>query len=140
MSKKKILVISGDPVLMDLLQKNLSTGGFQVVSVEETEKEVESMLAMGRPDLVIVDIMMPSMEGLKVTLRIRKNYDVPVIMLTSTMAGKDKVRGLDLSSDDYLSRSVDVVQLMDWIKETFARNATIPYYNPDFDSNDNRQN
>jgi DNA-binding response OmpR family regulator len=140
MSKKKILIVSGDPVLMDLLQKNLSIGGFQVVGVEETDREVESMLSIGQPDLVIVDIMMPKMEGFKVTLRIRKKFDVPVIMLTSRMAEKDKVRGLDLSSDDCLSRSVDVVQLMDWIKETFARNATMPYYHSEPDNSGNRQN
>lgn len=128
MSQKKILIVSGDPVLLDLLQKNLSTSGYQVLSVEENDREMEPVLKEGQPDLVIVDIQMPKMEGIKISLSIRKKYDVPIIMLTSKLADKNKVKGLDLSTENHLSDSIDVVQLMEWIKDTFTHNAAMGGY------------
>ncbi len=135
MNQKKILIVSGDPVLLDLLQKNLSTSGYQVVSVDETSRAIEPVLSEDQPDLVIVDIMMPKMEGIKISLSIRKKFDVPIIMLTSKPAEKNSVKGLDLSSDDLLSNSIDVVQLMEWIKETFTHNAATSYQPSDSNGN-----
>jgi DNA-binding response OmpR family regulator len=140
MGQKKILIVSGDSVLLNLLQKALSASNFQVVSVEETSDEVDSLVKAGQPDLVIVDIMVPKMKGIKVSLSIRRKCDVPIIMLTSRLAEKEQVRGLDLSSEDHLSESIDVGKLMDWIKETFARNATTSYYQSEFNGNGNGKN
>ena len=80
------------------------------------------------------------MRGINVSLSIRKKRDVPIIMLTTHLAEKDKVRSLDLSTEDHLSNSIDVVQLMAWIKETFARKATTSYYQSEFNSNGNGKN
>ena len=125
MSQKKLLVTSNDPVLVDLLQKNLSEEGYRVICVAENTGEIDSAMKVEQPDLVIVDIMLPGLEGVRVSLNIRMKYDVPIIMITSRLAEKNKVRGLDLSAENYLSSSLNVMQLTDWIKETFTRNAVI---------------
>ena len=130
MSQKKLLVTSSDPVLVDLLQKNLSEEGYRVICVAENTGEIDSAMKVEQPDLVIVDIMLPGLEGVRVSLNIRMKYDVPIIMITSRLAEKNKVRGLDLSAENYLSSSLNVMQLTDWIKETFTRNAVMSYPEP----------
>lgn len=140
MKQKKVLIVSGDPILLELLQKNLADSGYQVVSVEEDSKELNSMLKVDAPDMVIVDIMMPKMEGIKISLSIRKKYDVPVIMLSTYSAGKEKVRGLDMGAKDALSNSVDILELMDWIKEAFSRNHACGYHSSDSNGNGRMEN
>ena len=130
MSQKKLLVTSNDPVLVDLLQKNLSEEGYRVICVAENTGEIDSAMKVEQPDLVIVDIGLPGLEGVRVSLNIRMKYDVPIIMITSRLAEKNKVRGLDLSAENYLSSSLNVMQLTDWIKEIFTRNAVMSYPEP----------
>lgn len=137
MSQKKILVISSDPVLVDLVQKNLSEEGYRVICVAENTGEIDSALAVEQPDLVIVDIMLPGLEGVRVSLNIRMKYDVPIIMITSRLAETNEVRGLDLSAENYLSNSLNVMQLTGWIKETFTRNAAMSYPEPYHNGNGN---
>jgi DNA-binding response OmpR family regulator len=124
--ERKILIIISDPVWPDLLRKNRVASGYQVFIVKETGKEVDSLLKMGTPDLVLVDIIMPCMKGIETSINICRKHDVPVIMLTSYRTDKEKFRGIDLSTEDKLSDSFDVVELMNWIKETLARNITAP--------------
>jgi len=129
MSQKKVLVISNNPVLVDFLQKNLAGEGYRVVCVAEKTGEIASVIQEEKPDLVVVDIILSGMDGIRVSLNIRRKYDVPIIMLTSRSDDRDKVRGLDLSAEDHLSGSINTRQLMDWIRETFTRNAEISYSN-----------
>ena len=124
MAEKKILIVSGDPALLDFLQENLSAGGYDVMSTEDNEQGLKTLLDKASPDLVILDITMPKMQGVRICVRIRQRHDVPVIMLTTWKAGKDKVKGLDLRANDYLTDSIDIGELMAWIKETFSRNGS----------------
>ena len=121
MGKKKILIISGDQALLELLEKNLSAHGYHVISSENNEKEANKLFDMIKPNLIILDIMMPKMEGIKLCVRIRQQHDIPVLLLTANTAKKDKVKGLDLSSEEYLTDPIDADELTSWVKEIFLR-------------------
>ena len=121
MAKNKILVISGDPVMLGFLQLNLRESEYQVVSTQRTGEELGAVLDEELPNLVILDIMMPDLDGIEVCLRIRQWSQVPILMLSAWGAGQDKVRGLDLSADSYLTEPFGIDELRAQIKETLQR-------------------
>lgn len=131
MAQRKVLVISGEKTLLDLLAKNLTASGYEIKSVEEDDPEMESFVSSEQPDLIIVDIMMPKMKGITVSLKIRKRFNVPIIMLTSQSTSREKVRSLDLSSAGSLSDPVDMGVIKNWIEETFSRNNAIGFNRSD---------
>ena len=119
---RKILVISDDPKLLGTLQRNLPGEGYQVTSVEDNVEEPEAMLGEVTPDLIILDIQMPRMDGIELCLRIRQWFQIPIIMLSTWEAKKDTVRSLDLSADGYLTEPFGIEDLMTQIENTFSRN------------------
>ena len=121
MAKNKILVISGDPVMLGFLQLNLRESEYQVVSTQRTGEELGAVLDEELPNLVILDIMMPGLDGIEVCLRIRQWSQVPILMLSAWGAGQDQVRGLDLSADSYLTEPFGIDELKVQIKETLER-------------------
>jgi len=125
MAEKKILVVSGDSTLLGFLEKNLPVNGYQVVSTRDTGERLKTVLDRVLPDLLVLDIMMPSLDGIEVCLRIRQWSEVPILMLTTWGAGKDKVRGLDLSSESYLTSPSGIAELTKQVEETLC-NSTAP--------------
>ncbi len=100
---ERILVIEDEPKIADLVKRGLIYEGYQV----EVAPDGERGLAMARdhlPDLVIVDVMLPGMNGFEVSKRLHAAGDVPILMLTARDAVSDKVRGLDAGADDYLTK------------------------------------
>ncbi len=122
MAKKKILIVSSEPELLGLLQHNLPENGYQVTSIGDIEEDLKEVVDRFLPDLIILDILMPWLDGVEVCLRIRQWCQAPVIMLSTWDAGKDTVRSLDLSSDSYLSKPYGVADLMAQIDDTLCRN------------------
>lgn len=122
MAEKKILIVSGDPVLRGFLHHNLPDKGYQVASTKDSGEELKAVLYQELPDLVILDIMMPRLDGIEVCLRIRQWSQVPIIMLSAWGAGRDKARGLDLSAESYLTKPLGIAELVAWIEETLSRN------------------
>ncbi|MBU2608833.1 MAG: response regulator [Chloroflexi bacterium] len=120
--KKKILIVSSEPELQGILHQNLTEGGYQLTSIEDCEEELKELVDGFLPDLIILDISMPWLDGIETCLRIRQWCQTPVIMLSTWDAKKDTVRSLDLSSDSYLTEPYNVQELMSQIEETICRN------------------
>ena len=123
MAKKKILVVSGDPMLIDILGTKLSADGYEVLaSPEEKAPDVKAVVDRENPDLLVLDIMMPNLDGIEVCLRIRQWSRIPIIMLSTWGAGEGKVRGLNLGADGYLTQPFGSDELMVRIRGILARN------------------
>ena len=121
-AKIKILAISSDPIMLKLFQQNLNGGDFEVASTQYTGEELRTVLDKELPELVILDVMMPSMDGIEVCLGIRQWSQVPIMMLSAWGAGEGKVRRLDLSAYSYLTEPFGMDKLMASIKETLRVN------------------
>ncbi len=115
-NKNNILVVSRDNRLVEILRQSLPHKGFVVTSTEAKSKGLKETLSEVMPDLVILDAMMPKLEGIETLLDLRQWSAVPIIMLSTWGAAKGAVRGLDLSSDCYLTESITVDQLLSKIK------------------------
>ena len=122
MAKIEILVISSDPALLRLLQQNFNKSDYQIASTQHTDEELKAVLEKEAPDIVILDIMMPNLNGVEVCLRIRQWSQIPIIMLSAWGAEQGKVRGLDLSADSYLTEPFGIDELMVRIEEVLQRN------------------
>jgi two-component system alkaline phosphatase synthesis response regulator PhoP len=114
--KKKILIIEDEQDLIKGLKLNLSDEGFEVGwavnGVEGLRKAIEEA-----PDLIILDIMLPEMDGLEVCRKLRqKNINIPVIMLTAKGGEIDKVVGLEIGADDYMTKPFSIRELLARIK------------------------
>jgi len=118
--KNKILIIDDDPKLNDLLNEYLVKFGFDVISAihpHEGLKLIESQ----QPDLIILDIMMPEMDGFEVCREVRKEYSIPIIMLTARGEVTDRVVGLELGADDYLPKPFEPRELVARIQTVLRR-------------------
>ncbi len=106
MTKPTVLVIEDDPDIVELLEYNLQREGYVVASVGDGEKGLERALRR-RPDLVLLDLMLPGIDGLEVCRRLRaseEGAEMPVIMLTAKGEETDVVLGLELGADDYITK------------------------------------
>ena len=101
MANEKILVVDDDQNICELLRLYLTKEGFQVTLASDGEDALEKY-AQIKPDMVLLDVMMPRLDGWEVCRRIRKQGDTPVIMLTAKGETFDKVLGLELGADDYI--------------------------------------
>ena len=99
----RILIVDDDKALVTLLVDYLSLEGFMTESAGDGPQALEK-LAQTRFDLVILDVMMPSMTGTEVLARIRERYDTPVLMLTGKGDSIDRIVGLELGADDYVAK------------------------------------
>jgi len=108
--KHMILVADDDAPILRLVRAKLQTDGYAVVTATNGEEAVQAA-ERERPDLVVLDIMMPVMDGLEAMKRIRQVSNVPIILLTARTSGADKVRGLDQGADDYVTKPFDPDEL-----------------------------
>ncbi len=122
MKKTRILAISSDPVMLRFLGQNLSAGDYQLVTRQDSAEELRAELEAELPDCIILDIMMPSLDGIEVCLRLRQWCLTPILMLSAWGAGEGKVRGLNLGTDSYLTEPFGADELIVRIKEALGRN------------------
>lgn len=116
----RILIVDDDPQILSVLRRGLAFEGYTVDRAENGEKA----LAIARqtpPDLVIVDIMMPGLDGIEVTKRLRQGGDVPVLMLTAKGTVPDRVQGLDAGADDYLVKPFALDELLARVRALLRR-------------------
>jgi len=116
------MVISSDPTMLRFLEQNLSENDYPIANTQYTGEELRAVLDTEHPDLIIVDIMKPNLDGIEVCLRIRQWSDAPIIMLSAWGAGADKVRALDLGADCYLTEPFGVDELRARINEALRYN------------------
>jgi len=117
---QKILVIDDDEKLNELLKNYLSDFGYTVLSATHPEKGLQ-LISSRKPELVILDVMLPEMSGFEVCKRIRQDSDVPVIMLTARGELMDRVVGLELGADDYLPKPFEPRELVARIQTVLRR-------------------
>src|SRR6266853_3307298 len=101
--KTTILTADDDPQLLRLVARNLEFEDYHVLTASDGKHALEQIEAQ-RPDLVLLDVMMPKMDGFTVCQRVRAFSWVPIIIVTARGQDQDKVRGLDLGADDYLTK------------------------------------
>lgn len=121
----RILVAEDDPGSRELLRRFLESHGHEVIAVANGSEALERFTA-GGADLLLLDVMMPRLDGWAVLEEIRQQSDVPVIMVTVKDATDDKVRGLQLGADDYVTKPFDLQELEARIEAVMRRFAPGP--------------
>ena len=129
---KKILVVEDDKNIREVVCYNLMAEGYEVVAAHDGEKALEAF-EKENPDLVLLDIMMPRMDGFEVCRRIREKSQVPIIMQTARAEEVDKVLGLELGADDYVTKPFSVRELLARVKANLRRQDTPRDSNADGD-------
>ncbi|MFD1416183.1 response regulator YycF [Oceanobacillus jeddahense] len=117
---QKILVVDDEQPIADILQFNLEKEGYQVVVANDGDTAIE-LAESERPNLILLDIMLPGKDGNEVLREIRKTQSVPVIMLTAKDAEIDKVLGLELGADDYVTKPFSNRELIARVKANLRR-------------------
>ena len=116
----RILVVDDEPRYIRLLEANLATKDYQVFTATDGEEALESFSA-NPVDLILLDVMLPGMDGFAVCQRIRQFSNVPIIMLTAKGEEHDRVRGLDAGADDYLVKPFSVMELLARVRAVLRR-------------------
>ena len=119
-SNRTVLVIDDDEKLNNLLKDYLKKFGYQVKTVTHPEDGLE-ILESELPDIIILDIMLPGMDGFETCKEIRKLYNVPIIMLTARGDVTDRIVGLEIGADDYLSKPFEPRELVARIQSILRR-------------------
>jgi phosphate regulon transcriptional regulator PhoB len=120
---KKILVVDDERDIVDLISYNLEKEGFATIGAYDGESSLELVKA-AKPDLVILDLMLPGIRGLEVCKFIRKNPDtetLPIIMLTAKGDHVDKILGLEMGADDYITKPFNVRELIARVRAVIRR-------------------
>lgn len=122
MSAKKPTIVAADddPQLLRLVTRNLQLEGYEVVAASDGQQALER-IEEKLPDLVILDVMMPKLDGFAVCERVREFSAVPIIIVTARGQDQDKIRGLDLGADDYLTKPFSVEELLARVRAVLRR-------------------
>jgi DNA-binding response OmpR family regulator len=120
---KKILLIDDDPTLQRLLSQFLEADSFEVSSAQNGSTGLRLAYDQ-RPDLILLDVMLPGMDGWEVCARLRELSDVPIIMLTAKTTEADKLRGFRLGVDDYVTKPFSFAELVARIQAVLTRAKT----------------
>ena len=120
MANEKILVVDDDTNICELLRLYLTKEGYQVTTANDGEEGLEKFNQI-KPDMVLLDVMMPGLDGLEVCRRIRAAGNTPVMMLTAKGETFDKVLGLELGADDYMVKPFDTKEVIARIKAVLRR-------------------
>jgi DNA-binding response OmpR family regulator len=118
----KILIVDDEPPIIDVLSYNLRRANYEVVIARDGEQAL-AQARRERPDLIILDLMLPRLDGLEVCRTLRREREVPIIMLTALDAEVDRVVGLELGADDYVVKPFSVRELMARVKNVLRRSA-----------------
>lgn len=118
--KKTILIVDDEKPIVDILVYNLQKEGYDTLEANDGELAV-SLALEKKPDLILLDIMLPKMDGLAVCKRIRHTLNVPILMLSAKDEEIDKILGLELGADDYVTKPFSVRELMARVKANLRK-------------------
>ena len=121
---KKVLVVDDERPIVEILKINLQKEGYTVFEAYDGEEAVNRALTV-EPDLILLDVMLPKLDGFSVCKKIREKSSVPILMLTAREEELDKVLGLELGADDYITKPFSVRELMARVKANMRRNETV---------------
>src|SRR5512142_1102938 len=122
---KRILIVDDEPRYLRLLEANLKTEGYTVVTASDGLQAIDAYSAQP-VDLILLDIMMPRLDGFATCQRIREFSNVPIIMLTAKGEEQDRVKGLDLGADDYLVKPFSATELLARVRAVLRRAQVTP--------------
>jgi len=117
---KKILIVDDDKNLLNVLRYNLENEGYAVITAEHGVQGLEEAREQ-KPDMVILDIMLPGLDGLEVCRIIRRETSAPILMLTARGQEADKIRGLEAGADDYVTKPFSIGELIARIRALLCR-------------------
>ena len=120
-SQKTVLVVDDEKPIVDILVYNLKKEGYNTLEASDGEEAI-NMVINNKPDLVLLDIMLPKMDGLTVCKKIRHNYNIPILMLSAKDEEIDKILGLELGADDYITKPFSVRELIARVKANLRKN------------------
>jgi two-component system KDP operon response regulator KdpE len=118
-----ILIVDDEPRYLRLMEANLITEGFQVIKATNGQEAVDQVVEH-HPDLVLLDVMMPILDGFGALERIREFSNVPIIIVTARGSENDRVRGLDLGADDYIVKPFSATELLARVRAVMRRAIT----------------
>ena len=120
MDTQKILVVDDDREILFSLSKLLEYDGFEVIQARDGSEALEQ-LEKEKPDLILLDIMMPKLDGISALMKIRESNHVPVIVLSAKTQDSDKVYGLTMGADDYICKPYNPAELSARVKALLRR-------------------
>lgn len=126
---EKILVVDDDVAIGELLEQYLGSEGFTVASVVDGQS-MDRFLVGQTVDLIILDIMLPGEDGLSIARRLRKDYDTPILMLSARGDEVDRIVGLEVGADDYLSKPFNPRELLARVRAILRRNHPVQEKEP----------
>ncbi|WP_058486933.1 response regulator YycF [Defluviitalea phaphyphila] len=118
--KQKVLIVDDEKNITDIIEYNLKKEGYEVLKAYDGE-EALNIIFDKDPDLILLDIMMPKIDGFQVCRKVREKKDTPIVMLTARAEEVDKVLGLELGADDYVTKPFSVRELMARVKANLRR-------------------
>ena len=121
--ENRILVVDDEKPIVDILKINLEKNGYKVICAYDGEMAIEKAFSE-EPDLILLDVMLPKTDGFSVCKKIREKSSVPIIMLTAREEEVDKVLGLELGADDYMTKPFSLRELMARVKANLRRTQT----------------
>ena len=128
---KTILIVDDEPPIREVLVYNLKKEGYNVIEAEDGITAV-NIATEQRPDLILLDIMLPKLDGLSVCKRIKNTYNVPILMLTAKDSEIDKILGLELGADDYITKPFSVRELVARVKANLRKVEAVSNPSEDF--------
>ena len=118
--KKKILIVDDEKMIINLLTHNLKKEGYDVIEAHDGLEAIDVALSK-KPDLILLDIMLPKLDGLSVCKRIKNAMNVPILMVSAKDEELDKIVGLELGADDYITKPFSVRELLARIKANLRK-------------------
>lgn len=117
------MVVDDEKPISDIVKFNLAKEGYEVFSAYDGEEALQKVEEI-QPDLILLDLMLPKIDGLEVAREVRKTYDMPIIMVTAKDSEIDKVLGLELGADDYVTKPFSNRELVARVKANLRRGAS----------------
>lgn len=117
----KILVVDDDKEIVELLTIYIHNEGYDVVQAYDGKEAITKIMTTPDIDLMILDIMMPNMDGMQVVKQLRKESQIPIIMLTAKISDMDKIQGLIAGADDYVTKPFNPLEVMARVKSLMRR-------------------
>lgn len=117
---KRILIVDDEPRYLRLLEANLHSEGYEVITAQDGMQALD-VFSTNPIDLVLMDVMMPRLDGFGATQRLREFTNVPIVILTARGEEQDRVRGLDLGADDYLVKPFSATELLARVRAVLRR-------------------
>ena len=130
---KKILIVDDEKPISDIIKFNMTKEGYEVVTAFNGREAIE-LFEAEKPDIIILDLMLPEIDGLEVAKTIRKTSSVPIIMLSAKDSEFDKVIGLELGADDYVTKPFSNRELQARVKALLRRTDLIAVENQEEDT------